>query len=377
VSRSHDAIVIGLGAMGSATAYHLAARGAKVLGIDQFDPPHEMGSSHGETRIIRLVYYEHPLYVPMVQRSYELWRKLEKESGESLMTITGGLMLGAESSGLIKGARRAAEEHKLHLEQIPHAKLQDRFPQIMPLPGFKALLDPAAGFLNPEGCVRAHIAQARKLGATIRTNEQVLNWIATPDGGVRVRTTHGSYEARKLVLTVGPWLPELLGAVGPRLVVERQTQIWLRPPGDPEQWSPDRFPIFLCEFDDGQLIYGFPLQKQGWKVAVHYEGEHVHDLRAMPREVTARDVNRVRSAVSRLFGWVEEAELLDAASCLYTDTPDLRFVIDFLPGTPQVLVSSPCSGHGFKFAAAIGEMQASLVLDGKCGFDISPFRIDR
>jgi sarcosine oxidase len=377
VPPTYDAIVIGLGAMGSATAFHLAARGAKVLGIDQFDPPHELGSSHGESRIIRLVYYEHPLYVPMLQRSYELWRKLEKESGESLMTITGGVMLGAESSGLIKGARRAAEEHKLPLEQIPQAKLQDRFPQIMPLPGFKALLDPAAGFLNPEACVRTHIAQARRLGATIRTNEQVLNWVATPDGGVRVRTTHGSYEARKLVLTVGPWLGELLGASGPRLVVERQTVLWFKPPGDPEQWSPDRFPVYLCEFDDGQLIYGFPLQKRGWKVAVHYEGEHIHNLREMPRAVDKREIARVRKAVSRLFGWVEDAELLNASSCLYTDTADLRFVIDFLPGTPQVLVSSPCSGHGFKFAPVIGEMQASLVLDGKCDFDISPFRFDR
>jgi sarcosine oxidase len=377
VTRTHDVIVVGLGAMGSATAYHLAARGAKVLGIDQFDPPHELGSSHGETRIIRLVYYEHPLYVPMLKRAYELWRRLEKDSGESLLTVTGGLMLGADSSGLIKGARRAAEEHKLPLEQIPHARLQERFPQVMPLPGFRALLDPAAGFLRPEECVRAHLAQARKLGAAIHTNEQVLSWIATPDGGVRVRTTQGSYEAGKLVLAAGPWMPELLGAVGPRLVVERQTILWFKPPGDPEQWSPDRFPVFLCEFDDGQLIYGFPLQKKGWKVAVHYEGEQIHNLREMPREVTKREITRVRSAVSRLFGWVEDAEVLSASSCLYTDTPDLRFVIDFLPGTPQVLVSSPCSGHGFKFASAIGEMQAALTLDGKCSFDISPFRIDR
>jgi sarcosine oxidase len=374
---THDAIIVGLGAMGSATACYLAARGAKVLGIDQYNPPHELGSTHGESRAIRLVYYEHPLYVPMLQRAYELWRKLEAESGERLLHVTGGLMLGAENSGVIRGCRRTAREQNLALEEIPHAKLQERFPQVIPLPGFKALFDPAAGYLNPEGCVRAYLAQARKLGATIRTNEQVLNWLPTPDGGVRVRTTHGSYEAGKLVLCAGPWLPELLGAVGPQLVVERQTQLWLRPPGDPEMWAPGRFPIFLCEFDDGQMIYGFPLEKRGWKVAVHYEGEHVSNLRAMPREITERDVKRVRGAASRLFGWVEEAELVDAASCLYTDTPDLRFVIDFLPGTPQVLVSSPCSGHGFKFASVIGEMQASLVLDGNCSFDISPFRIDR
>jgi sarcosine oxidase len=377
VTRTHDVIVVGLGAMGSATAYHLAARGAKVLGIDQFDPPHEMGSSHGETRIIRLVYYEHPLYVPMVQRSYELWRKLEKDSGDSLMRITGGLMLGADSSGLIRGARKAAQEHKLPLEHIPHSKLQDRFPQIMPLPGFTALLDPAAGFLNPEACVRTHLAQARKLGARIHVNEQVMSWMPTPDGGVRVRTNQGTYEAGKLVITAGPWTSELIGRMGPTLTVERQTVLWFEPPGDKEMWSPDRFPIFLCEFDDGQLIYGFPLQERGWKAAVHYQGEHISSVRAMSREVPRKEIARVRSAVSRLFGWVDTAPLLNAASCLYTDTPDLRFVIDFLPGTPQVLVSSPCSGHGFKFAPAIGELQAALVLDGKCEFDVSPFRIDR
>jgi sarcosine oxidase len=370
-------IVVGLGAMGSATAYHLAARGAKVLGIDQFDPPHEMGSSHGETRAIRLVYYENPLYVPVLHRAYELWRALEKTSGESLLHVTGGLMLGAENSGLIRGCRRTAKEHKLALEEIPHARLQERFPPVIPLPGFKALLDPAAGFLDPEACVRAHLREAAKLGATLRTNEKMLNWLPTPDGGVRVRTAQGSYEARRLVLAAGPWMPELLGAVGGQLVVERQTQVWFQPAGDLELWAPGRFPVFLCEFDDGQMIYGFPLQKRGWKVAVHYEGEHVHNLHDVAREVSARDVARVRNAVSRLFGWVEDAKVLHSSSCLYTDTPDLRFVIDFLPGTPQVLVSSPCSGHGFKFASAIGEMQAALALDGKCNFDISPFRFDR
>jgi sarcosine oxidase len=363
--------------MGSSTAYHLAARGARVLGIDQFDPPHDLGSSHGETRIIRLVYYEHPLYVPMVQRAYDLWRKLERDTGTSLMRVTGGLTLGHERSGLIQGARRAAQEHNLPLEQIPLSKLQERFPQIMPLPGFTALLDPVAGFLDPEACVRAQLQMAARHGATFKTNERVLNWIPTADGGVRVRTTHGSYEAGKLVMTAGAWLPELLGSVGPTLTIERQTVLWFKPPGDPAMWSPDRFPIFLCEFDDGQLIYGFPLQKRGWKAAVHYEGEHISNVREMDRTVPPREIARVRSALSRLFGWVVDAPLVEATSCLYTDTPDLRFVIDFLPGAPQVLVSSPCSGHGFKFAPTIGEMQASLVLDGKCDFDIAPFRIDR
>lgn len=377
MTATFDVIVAGLGAMGSATACHLAARGARVLGIDQYAPPHTMGSSHGESRIIRQVYYEHPLYVPLVQRSFELWRKLERDaSAPDLLTVTGGLMLGEESSGLIRGSRRAAATHGLPMEEIPIARLQDRYPQLVPMPGFVALLDPAAGFLDPERCVKAHLDVAASRGATINVNERVLSWEPVGDG-VRVKTERATYEAGRLVLTAGPWLPELLGARAPRLTIERQTVIWFEPPGDRAMWMPDRFPIFMCEFSDGQLIYGFPLGPRGWKAAVHYEGEEVSDVRAMRRSIEPRDITRVRSAVARLFSWVRDARVLDSAECLYTDTLDLRFIIDFLPGVPQVLVSSPCSGHGFKFASAIGELQAAMILGDKPTFDVGAFRFDR
>lgn len=376
-ASTYDVIVVGLGAMGSATAYHLAARGARVLGLDQFKPPHELGSSHGESRIIRQLYYEHPLYVPLVQRSYELWRRLEQDAGQPhLMQINGGLMLGREESGLIKGVRRAAAEHHLPLEEIPRSRLQERFPQFIPMAGVSALFDPHAGFLDPERCVAAHLTLAAARGATLKNGERVLNWAQQGDG-VRVRTTHGTYEAGKLVLCAGPWITELLGAMGPTFNVERQTVTWFEPPGERAMWMPDRFPIFMCEFEDGQLIYGFPAGPRGWKVAVHYEGEPVTDMRNLRRTIEPHDIARVRNAAARLFDWVSSAKLLDAASCLYTDTLDLRFVIDFLPGMPQVLVSSPCSGHGFKFAAAVGELQAQLLLDEKSDFDVAPFRIDR
>ncbi|MEA3247035.1 MAG: N-methyl-L-tryptophan oxidase [Gemmatimonadota bacterium] len=375
--HSYDVIVVGLGAMGSATAAHLAERGRRVLGIDQFTPPHTMGSSHGESRIIRLAYFEHPLYVPLVRRAYDLWRRLERDADASgLLTVTGGLMLGSPTSGLIAGARRAAAEHGVTVEEIPNSSLQDRFPQFMPMPGFTGLLDPAAGFLNPDRCVKAHLQRAAANGATLRYDEPVLEW--TPAGeGVRVRTTRGTYEAGRLVLAAGPWMPELLGAMGPMLSVERQTVVWFDPPGDPDMWSPDRFPIYMCEFDDGQLIYGFPLQPRGWKAAVHYEGEPVTEMRTVRRTVEPHDIARVRGAAARLFPWVAGAPVRDSACCFYTDTQDLRFVVDFLPGMPQVLVSSPCSGHGFKFASAIGELQAQLLLDGRADFDVAPFRIDR
>ena len=377
MNSTHDVIVVGLGAMGSATAYHLAARGARVLGIDQYDPPHAFGSSHGESRIIRQLYYEHPLYVPLVQRSFELWRKLERDAAEpNLLCMTGGLMVGPESGDLISGVRRSAAAHRLPLEDLSAERLRERFPNF-PLPsGASAVLDPEAGFLDPERCTSAHLALAAKHGATLHTGERVLDW--TPAGDeVRVRTSRGTYEAGQLVLSAGAWIAGLLGGRGPRFTVERQTLLWFEPPGDRAAWGPDRFPIFMCEFDDGQMVYGFPLGKRGWKAAVHYQGEPVVDIREMRRETEPHDIARVRNAVARLFPWVREAKVLDSACCPYTDTADLQFVIDFLPGMPQVLVSSPCSGHGFKFATAIGELQAQLLLDGKSGFDITPFRIDR
>lgn len=363
--------------MGSATAYHLAARGVRVLGIDQYEPPHEHGSSHGESRIIRQLYYEHPLYVPLVQRSYELWRRLEHDAKQpDLMRIVGGLMLGGEASGLIRGVRRAAREHGLPLEDIPASQMRERFPQFDLPRGISAVLDSQAGFLDPDRCVAAHLTLAAANGADLKMGEQVLDWMPNGDG-VRVRTTRGVYEAGKLVLSAGPWIAELVGTRGPLFSVERQSVVWFQPPGEREMWAADRFPIFMCEFDDGQLIYGFPLLKRGWKAAVHYQGEPVTDVRRVRRTIEPHDIARVRSAVSRLFGWVSDAPVLDAATCLYTDTKDLQFVIDFLPGMPQVLVSSPCSGHGFKFATAIGELQAQLLIDGKAGFDVTPFRIDR
>lgn len=377
MAPSYEVIVVGLGAMGSATAYHLAARGARVLGLDQFEPPHDLGSSHGDSRIIRLAYFEHPLYVPMLRRAFELWQRLERDAATpGLLNMTGNLMLGPPGSALISGAERAATLHHLAVEEIPAHRLEERFPQFALPAGFTALFDPVAGFLEPERCVRSHLSLASARGAVLQFNERVLDWVPAGDG-VRVHTTRGTYEADKLVLAAGPWALELLGAHGPPLTLERQVMVWFEPHGVRERWLPGRFPVFMCEFGDGQVIYGFPVGPRGWKVAVHHEGEPVPDVRAMRRTIEPRDIARVRDAASRLFPWVTNAPVRGASPCIYTDTPDLRFVIDFLPGTPQVLVSSPCSGHGFKFASVIGEMQAQLVLDGRCAFDLSPFRLGR
>jgi sarcosine oxidase len=374
---SYDVIVIGLGAMGSATAYHLAARGARVLGIDRHAPPHALGSTHGETRIIREAYYEHPLYVPLVQRAYELWQRLEHDAATpQLLTITGGLMLGAPDSDLIAGVRRSAREHGLAIEELSGSELRQRFPQFAPPADFAVLNDPRAGTLDPEACVRAHLNLAVQHGAKLLMNDPVESWSVQGDG-VEVRTASGTYSAGKLVIAAGAWLTELLGAAAPSLRIERQVLVWFDPPGDRAQWEAARFPIFMCEYADSPFIYGFPVGPRGWKAAVHYAGEPVIHAADVRRTIEPHDIARVRDAVARLFPWAADAPVRDAATCLYTNTHDLHFTIDTLPGVPQVLVSSPCSGHGFKFASAIGEAQAELLLDGHCRFDLSPFRMGR
>lgn len=363
--------------MGSATAYHLAARGARVLGIDRYAPPHTLGSTHGETRIIREAYYEHPLYVPLVQRAYELWQRLERDAAAPhLLTITGGLMLGAPESALITGVRRSAREHGLAIEELSSTDLHRRFPQFGPPADFAVLNDPRAGTLDPEACVRAHLSLAAKLGAELRVNDPVESWRVTGDG-VEVRTAGGTYSAGKLVIAAGAWLTELIGAEAAPLRIERQVLVWFDPPGERAQWEPARFPIFMCEYADSPFIYGFPVGPRGWKAAVHSAGEPVTRADEVRRTIEPHDLSRVREAVGRLFPWVADAPVRDVATCLYTNTHDLHFTIDALPGAPQVLVSSPCSGHGFKFASAIGEAQAELLLDGRCRFDLSPFRLGR
>jgi sarcosine oxidase len=377
VANSFDVIVVGLGAMGSATTCHLAARGARVLGVDRFTPPHDNGSSHGESRIIRELYYEHPLYVPLVQRAYDRWEALEHDAGvEGLLNITGGLMIGRPDGALVLGARRAAVEHGLPIIELGPADLRRRYPQFTVPQGLDVLLDERAGYLDPEACVRAHLKLAARNGASLRFEELVLDWRLVGDG-VEVKTSRGTYTAERLVISAGAWTRDLLGEHSPPLALERQVLLWFDPPGEARQWSPDRFPIYMCEWAGGPLVYGFPKLHRGWKAAVHYQGEPVPDAGRLRRTVDAADIARVRQAVARLFPWAAHAAVRESAVCLYTNTPDLHFVIDFLPGDDRVLVSSPCSGHGFKFASAIGELQAQLLLDGATPFDLTPFRLDR
>lgn len=374
--RSYDAIVVGLGAMGSATLFHLARHRLRVLGLEQYSPGHTLGSSHGDSRIIRETYFEHPLYVPLVQRAHELWRELEETSEASLMKITGGLMIGPSDGTVVAGTLRSAREHNLPHEVLTPAQVQERFPAFQLASNLVAVLDPRAGYLDPEACNKAHLDAARAAGAETHFDEPVLEW--NPDGeGVRVRTGAGTYAANRVVLAAGAWNTGLARDLQLPLTVERQSVFWLEPSGPPDAYEAERFPIYAYEYKAGHICYGFPRLPRGVKASVMHAGETTRDPDKVERTVNDDEAKPLRAALRPVLPALSEAPVRDRGMCLFTNTPDHDFIIDFHPLHPQVLISSPCSGHGFKFASAIGELQAELLTTGKARFDLSPFRIGR
>jgi sarcosine oxidase len=366
---TYDVIVVGLGAMGSATACHLARRGLRVLGLDRFSPPHAFGSSHGETRIIREAYFEHPVYVPMVQRAYELWRDLEKESGTTLLRETGGVMIGRPDSDLVKGARHSAELHGLRHEMLTAGEVRERFPALHPESDMVAVWEPHAGVLFADTCISAHLAQARRYGAELRYQEPMLRWEVEADD-VRVHTSQGEYCARKLIVTMGAWISILLPELPLR--IERQVLFWFDHASGSEMFAPERCPVHLWQFDGRRFFYGFPNLGNGVKVAFHHDGE-ITTVDAVRRQVEPSEVEEIRSA-SRRFVPAADATPIATTVCLYTNTADEHFLIDRHPLHPQVLIASACSGHGFKFCAVVGEILADLVQAKPPRFDLSLFR---
>jgi sarcosine oxidase len=377
---SYDVIVAGLGGMGSAAAYQLAARGKRVLGLEKFSPAHDRGSSHGRSRIIRQAYFEDPAYVPLLLRAYELWEQLERETNQDLMTLTGGLMIGRRESELVSGSVRSAEEHGLPYDLLDAGEIRARFPALSPDPETVALYEEKAGFLRPEETVRAHLDRADSLGAELRFEEPVLSWEAPP-AGVRVETLEGSYDAERLVISPGAWAPQLLSDLGLPLVVERQVMYWFEPKGGLEPFLPERFPIFIWEPDDGNWFYGFPAQEDehGVKAAFYRAGGVPTTPETIDREVHGEEIDFIRTYLARYVPELAD-RCLDARVCMYTNTPDLHFVISVHPDHPQVAIACGFSGHGYKFCSVIGEILADLVMDGTTSHPIdlfSPARLQR
>ena len=376
MSERYDAIVIGLGGHGSAAAYHLARRGRRVLGLEQFAPLHEQGSSHGLTRIIRLAYHEHPSYVPLLRRAYELWHELEAVAGEELLITTGALEGGPGDGATFRGSVEAAELHDLPYEVLEAADLERRYGFANLDPATRAVLQPDGGFLLAEETMRAHHTAAAANGADLRFREAVIGWEPIGSQGVRVRTVSGSYEADRLVVCAGAWIRDLVPALGGLALPERQVLGWFTP-RRPEAFGPDRFPVFLIDVEGGKHYYGFPTHgghglKLGW---YHHFGERI-DPSDPDRTSRPDDEAALRQFVERYLPEAAGAtEML--RTCIFTNTPDEHFVIDHLPGAPQVIVGSACSGHGYKFASVIGEILADLAMRGDTAHDIGLFRLDR
>ena len=376
----YDVIVVGLGAMGSATAYQAARRGARVLGIEAFTPAHELGSSGGLTRIIRLAYFEHPAYVPLLRAAWELWPQIAAEAGADLLLATGGLYVGRRGSAVLEGSLASARQHGLEHELLTADESRARFPALAIDDDMETLHEPLAGLLYAQRCIAAHLDLAARHGAELHFEERVTAWRADGDG-IRVDTDRGSYSAARLVIAAGAWLPALVPAMQPLLRVERNALFWFEPAGSPELLAPDRLPVWIVELDDEYAFYGFPALPasadagRGIKVARHHGGQSV-DPDSVDRAATESDENVVRGFMERYLPLADGARL-DARVCMYTNTPDFNFVVDFHPTDPRVVIASPCSGHGFKFSNVIGRICAELALDGRTEFDIGFLSLDR
>lgn len=377
-SRTYDVIVLGLGAMGSAAAYHLAGRGSRVLGLDGLTPPHDQGSSHGVSRVIRQAYYEDPAYVPLILRAYELWEELEQEYGRQLLFKTGGLMIGPPEGELVRGSTASASHHNLPYELLTAAEVRRRYPVLTPAPGTVALYEAAAGYVLAEETIRAHLAGAQARGAVLQFEEPVRHWEVTGSGTVVVTTPRGVYEAGALVVSAGPWAPQVLGTRLP-LQVTRQVLYWLDPQGGAEPFRPEAFPIFAWQFTDNDVFYGFPAlegPQGGVKIAFHTAGEECTPA-TIRRTVEEDEVDALRDALAGRIPALAEGRLLQTAACMYTNTPDGHFVLAPHPQYPQVILATGFSGHGFKFATVVGEITADLALTGATAHPVALFSPQR
>lgn len=374
---AYDVIIVGIGGMGSAAAWHLARRGLKVLGLERFDIPHNMGSSHGVSRIIRMPYYEDPAYVPLLHRAYELWDEIEQATAEELLVITGSIDASPEDDPLFQGALNSARLHDLPHEVLTGDEINARWPGYRLPSSHRAVFQARGGLIASERAIVAHVRAAQEHGADIHAREAVLGWEAKPNGdGVVVTTDRGRYEAARLVLAAGAWIGDLEPSLRPVAVPERQVLAWLQPQR-PDLFARDRFPVFNLQVEEGRY-YGFPIYEvPGFKFGRYHHRGETSRADEVRREPDAEDERILREFSERYFPEGSGATMA-LRSCMFTNTPDEHFILDHHPDHPQVVLVSPCSGHGYKFCSVIGEIVADLASgDGTTRHDIGFLRLSR
>ncbi|HTW33247.1 MAG TPA: N-methyl-L-tryptophan oxidase [Rhizomicrobium sp.] len=380
-----DVLVIGLGAMGSAALYQLAKRGARVAGFDRFSPPHDQGSSHGDTRITRLAIGEGEHYTPLVKRSHEIWREIEKETGADLLTQCGELIISSRArtssmhvEGFFDNTVGAARKHGVAHELLGANQIRARFPLFDVRDDETGYYEPEAGFVRPEACIAAELSLAERKGAAVHRNETVLRFEAS-ESGVAVETDRGRYHADRIIVSAGAWLPKLLGgSFASLLKVYRQVLYWFAIDGDPSLYRPQLFPVFIWERPDWPHgIYGFPaIDNAGLKIATEYYAETASPesvTRSVPESEIASMCEKLAAPHIKGLG----SRSTKAVVCLYTVTPDMGFIIDHAPQSERIILASCCSGHGFKHSAAIGEILADMAQSRPPAFNLAPFRLAR
>ena len=371
---NYDVIVLGVGSMGSSTCYHLAKQGYKVLGLEQFDIPHELGSHLGQSRIIRKAYAEHPDYVPLLERAYQNWNTLESETGTQVYFKTGLLYFGLPGDSFIKGVHLSSEKYKIPVNSLTTTEREKKYPQFNLPEGYENLEEPDAGFVTPERSILLFTEQAIQKGAVIRTKEKVSSW-ARSNGNVTVKTNKATYTAKKLVITAGPWAGKMIPGFTSKLTVTRQTVAWMKP----KKWNNftlGNFPCWDIEHD-GRSYYGFPIlpvgkfgAPVGLKLAMHYPGGEITDPDNVNRIPKEEDEQILVKALNRFIPDGYE-ETLVMKTCMYTNSPDENFVLDYLPNHDKdVVIATGFSGHGFKFASVVGEIMTDLAMKGTTALPI-------
>jgi sarcosine oxidase len=380
MDHAFDVIVVGLGSMGSAAARTLAARGLRVLGLENFGPAHDQGSAHGGSRIIRQAYFEGAAYVPLLQRAFAAWDELQAESGRDLIRLCGGLYLGDPDNQVVTGSREAARAHGLPHEVLDGAEIRSRFPTMRPPDHAVGLYEPNAGYVRPEQSVLANLDLARRDGATLHFDEPVTGWTATAGDGVEVSTATGRYGADRVVLAPGAWAQRLLPPPAP-IAVERQVFYWFTPDFGPVPY--DRYteghPVYIEETDGNGLVYGFPMidgPDGGLKLAFYRQNHGLTTPETIDRTIHAPEVAAIRHRARQLFPHLT-GPLVKAATCMYASAPDDHFVLGPLGQSPQVVVACGFSGHGFKFVPVVGEIVADLVQTQRTEHDIALFDVAR